>query len=55
MKPQIWSLFDEPYSSNAAKVRLASCIIVDCVMRTGRQWKSTWVAEQCVGVEDFDT
>lgn len=21
MKPQIWSLFDEPYSSNAAKVR----------------------------------
>lgn len=22
MKPQIWSLFDEPYSSNAAKVSL---------------------------------
>lgn len=22
MKPQMWSLFDEPYSSNAAKVRI---------------------------------
>lgn len=22
LKPQMWSLFDEPYSSNAAKVRL---------------------------------
>jgi hypothetical protein len=22
LKPQIWSLFDEPYSSNAAKVRI---------------------------------
>lgn len=26
MKPQIWSLFDEPYSSNAAKVRTSSCL-----------------------------
>lgn len=25
MKPQIWSLFDEPYSSNAAKVRFSIC------------------------------
>lgn len=26
MKPQIWSLFDEPYSSNAAKVRTSHSI-----------------------------
>ena len=26
MKPQIWSLFDEPYSSNAAKVRHCNLI-----------------------------
>lgn len=35
MKPQIWSLFDEPYSSNAAKVsrkNIFLVIIVDVVI-----------------------
>lgn len=27
VKPQIWSLFDEPYSSNAAKVRFFTIFI----------------------------
>lgn len=28
MKPQIWSLFDEPYSSNAAKVSLNNFYLI---------------------------
>lgn len=29
MKPQIWSLFDEPYSSNAAKVCISRFFLLD--------------------------
>lgn len=28
MKPQIWSLFDEPYSSNAAKVNTSVIVFI---------------------------
>ena len=28
IKPKIWALFDEPYSSNAAKVRVRLCVVV---------------------------
>lgn len=33
MKPQIWSLFDEPYSSNSAKVRTRKGSPGDQVLR----------------------
>ena len=33
LKPKIWSLFDEPYSSNAAKVRIIIIIIIFLVYK----------------------
>ena len=29
IKPKIWALFDEPYSSNAAKVRVRLCVVCE--------------------------
>lgn len=39
IKPQIWSLFDEPYSSNSAKVSVVWTVMWDTVNSCGWNWK----------------